>query len=110
MIKFMGRAVSYIQYLSEKLIKHGIKVYTIYCVIYTVVLGFKIFFGKEDELDNTALNVYNELCKKAGLNGIKGCTWYTDKYYKYMKVCKYMFENYHWTIVGTMNTTDKKLC
>ena len=104
----MDRVVSYIQYMPIKPIKHGIKVYAC-CGIYTVLLGFKIFVGKEDDSENTVMNVCDELCKKVGLTGIKGRTLYTDNYYTSMKLAKYTFENYHLIIVGTMNTTDKKL-
>ena len=70
MIKYMGRPVSYIQYMPAKLIKHGIKVYAVFCDIYVVLLGFKICVGKEDNSENTALNVCNGLRRREGLTGI----------------------------------------
>ena len=38
MIRYMGRAVSYVQYMPAKPIKHGIKVFAVCCAISAVIL------------------------------------------------------------------------
>jgi len=108
MIRYMGRAVSHVQYMPAKPIKHGIKVFTICCAVSAVLLGFKIYVGKEDDADNTALGICDQLCVDAGLTGQKGRTLYTYNYYTSMALAKHMFEKYQWTIVGTITLTDKK--
>ena len=57
MIRYMGRAVAFVQYMPAKPIKHGIKVFAICCSMSAVLLGFKVYVGKEDGLDGTALGI-----------------------------------------------------
>ena len=73
-----------------------------------VLLAFKIYVGKEDDEDETTLQLCDRLIKEAGLTGAKGRVLYTDNYYTSMKLAKHMFERYSWTIVGTIVPTDKK--
>ena len=42
MIKYMGRAITYVQYMPTKPINHVINVFSIYCAISTILLGFKV--------------------------------------------------------------------
>ena len=42
MIKYMGRAITYVQYMTARPIKHGIKVFAIFCALSTIILGFKV--------------------------------------------------------------------
>ena len=42
MVKCMGRAITYIQYVPAKPINHGIKVFAICCALYTILIGFKV--------------------------------------------------------------------
>jgi hypothetical protein len=35
---------------------------------------------------------------------------YTDNYYMSIKIAKHLFENYWWTLIGTIVLTDKKTC
>ena len=55
MITYVGCAVSYIQYMPAKPIKHGLKVYALCCACSAVLLAYQIYVGKEDEdTDNSA--------------------------------------------------------
>ena len=63
MIKYMGKAISYIQYVPEKPIKHGIKVFAICCDIYAILLCFKVYIGQKNDSNNTALVIFGELVK-----------------------------------------------
>ena len=68
MIKYMGRAVSFVQYMPAKPIKHGTKVFCLCCAVSAVLLSFAVYVGKEDEQrDNSALAVCNRLVIDAGL-------------------------------------------
>ena len=69
MIRYMGRAISYVQYMPAKPIKHGIKVYALCCALSAVILAFKVYVGKEDDTDGSAVAVCNDLCVDAGLTG-----------------------------------------
>ena len=42
MVKCMGRAITYIQYVPAKPINHGIKAFAICCALYTILIGFKV--------------------------------------------------------------------
>ena len=94
--------------MPAKPIKHGIKVYALCCALSAVILAFKVYVGKEDDTDGSAVAVCNDLCVDAGLTGARGRVLYTDNYYTSIKLAKHMFNNYGWTIVGTISPTDKK--
>ena len=108
MIKYMVRAITYVQYMPEKSIKHGIKVFDICCALSTILLGFKVYVGQEGNSDNTALGICDDLVKEAGLNSVRGRTLYTDNYYTSMVLSKHMFNKYGRKIVGNIVPTDKK--
>ena len=108
MIRYMGRAISYVQYMPAKPIKHGIKVFALCCVVSAVILAFKVYVGKEDDSDGFAAAVCDELCVDAGLTHQRVRVLYTDNYYTSVKLAKLTFEKYGWTIVGTILPTDKK--
>ena len=108
MIRYMGRAISYVQYMPDKPIKHGIKVFALCCAFSAVILAFKVYIGKEDDTDGTTVGVCNDLCIDAGLTESRGRVLYTDNYYTSVKLAKHMFNEYGWTIVGTISPTDKK--
>ena len=42
MIKYTGRSITYVQYMTARPIKHGIKVFAICCALSTIILGFKV--------------------------------------------------------------------
>ena len=46
MIRYMGRAISYVQYIPAKPIKHGIKVFALCCAMSAVILAFKVYVEK----------------------------------------------------------------
>ena len=109
MIRYMGRAISYVQYMPAKPIKHGIKVFALCCALSDVILTFKVYVGKEDDSDGTTVGVCDELVNDAGLTSARGHVLHTDNYYTSVKLAKHMYENYGWTIVGTISATDKSL-
>ena len=49
MIKYMGCALSFVQYMPAKPIKHGIKNFCLCCAYTGVMLAFKIYLGKSEE-------------------------------------------------------------
>ena len=72
MIKYMGRAISYFHYMPAKPIKHGIKAFVICCALSTILLAFKVYVGREDDSDNTALGICDELVNVAGITSARG--------------------------------------
>ena len=107
-ICYMGRVVSYVQYMPQKPIKHGIKVFALCCGYTAVLLLFIVYVGEEDDSNNSALKVYDKLCVDAGIISMQDRVLYTDNYYTSVKLAKHMFKKYGWTIVGTVVPTDKK--
>ena len=108
MIKYMGRGVSYVQYMPVKPIKHGIKVFVLCCAYSAVVLSMEVYVGKEDEIAGDALSVCDRLMSAASINFQRGRTLFTDNYYTSVKLARHLFENYGWSVVGTITPTDKK--
>jgi hypothetical protein len=48
MIKYMGRAITFVQFMKNKPIKHGIKVFACCCAYFGVILSFYVYCGKEN--------------------------------------------------------------
>ena len=94
MIKYMGRSITYVKYMPEKLIKHGIKVFAICCDLSTIILGLKFYVGQEDNSDKTALGICDDMVKEAGLTNARGRTLYTNNYYTSMVIAKHTFSKY----------------
>ena len=73
MFGYMGRAVSFIQYMPLKPIKHGIKVLAICCSYSSVLLGFEVYCGGEENAasntDKSALAVVQRLIEYTGIGG-----------------------------------------
>jgi len=58
MIKYCSRAIKFVQYMPKKPIKHGVKVFAVCCAYSTVLLGFEVYTGAENNVtDNSALAV-----------------------------------------------------
>jgi len=59
LILYMGQAITIIygQYTPIKPIKHGIKVFALCRAFSAVILAFKVYVGKEDDTDGTAVGV-----------------------------------------------------
>ena len=108
MIWYMGRAISYVQYMPAEPVKHGIKVFALCCALSAVTFSFKVHVGNGDDSDGTALGVCNDLVVDAGLAEQRGRVLYTENYYTLVKLAEDMFEKYSWTIVGTISLTDEK--
>ena len=62
-IKYIGRSVTYVKYMTGKSIKHGIKVFAICCALYVILLGIKVYIVQEDDSDNTDMGICGELIK-----------------------------------------------
>ena len=110
MIKYMGRAITYVQYMHVKPIKHGIKVFAICCDISTILIGFKVYFFQEDHSRNIAMGIFDDIVKEAGITTARGHTIYTNNYCTSMALAKHMFNKYVWTIVGAIIPMYKKSC
>jgi hypothetical protein len=91
MIKYMGRFVSFIQYMPAKPIKHGIKVYALCCAYTGYLYGFEIYTGKGNTPDGSPKGVISRLLYAAGATGASGRILYTDNFYTSLAVMKYLF-------------------
>jgi hypothetical protein len=69
MIKNMGRSIKFVQYMKNKPINHGIKVFACCCGYSGEVLLFVVYCGKENMLDDdaTTVSICDELVKMACL-------------------------------------------
>ena len=82
MIKYMGRAIIFVQYNPKKPIKHGIKVFFIYCAVTGHPLAWEVYCGKEVETDDLlggyAASVCDRLIRKTGLQNKSSRILFTD--------------------------------
>jgi len=109
MIRYIGRAVSYVQWMLAKPIKHGIKLFSLCYGVSAVILAFEVYVGKDDESkDKSALAVCDCLVDDAGLTANRDRDLYTDNYYTSVKLAKHMFDQYGWTIMGIIVPTNKE--
>ena len=108
MIRYMGRAVEYVQYMPAKPIKHGIKVYAMCCAVSGIMIAWNVYTGSEEGVVNTTTKICADLAKQAGIDKERGRVLYTDNYYTSLKLARYFFEEFGWTITGTYASTDKK--
>ena len=109
MIQYCGRAISFIQYMPKKPIKHGIKVFALCCAYTGYLLGFEVYLGKNVETtDNSALQVVDRLINKSDLIHCKGRILYSDNWYTTTKLAKYLYETYQWLFVGTVVANESK--
>ena len=108
MIRYMGRAVEYVQYMPAKPMKHGIKVYAMCCAVTGIMIAWTVYTGSEEGVVNTTTKICADLAKQANIHKQKGRVLYTDNYYTSVKLARHFFEEFGWTITGTYAATDKK--
>ena len=68
MIQYMVRAVTYVLYMPTNMIKHSIKVFSIFCALSAILIGLKVYVGQEDDYDNTALGIFDDMVKEVEIN------------------------------------------
>ena len=101
MIKYMGRAVPFVQYMPAKPIKHRLKVYCLCCADSAVMLAYQVYAGKKEDEEpqvSVSINICTKLCRDVGLLETRGRVLYTDNYYMSIKLAKHMFEQYSCTM------------
>ena len=108
MIKYMGRFVSFVQYMPAKPIKHGIKVYALCCSSTGYLYRFEIYTGKGGTADGSPTGVISRLLYGAGATGTTGRILYTDNFYTLLRVMKYIYVSFSMLLVGTYALMKKK--
>ena len=106
MIKYSGRAVSYVQYMPKKPIKHGIKVFAVCCAVSACLLGFEIYTACKT-VDQTAIAVVKRLITTAGLTSARGRILFTDNWYTSVQLATMLYDEYGWRFCGTITPTEK---
>lgn len=79
MIRFMERAVEYVQHMPKKAIKHCIKVYALCCATSGVMLKWKVYTGSLETTLNTTVGTCDVLAQQADLTEAKGQVLDTNK-------------------------------
>jgi hypothetical protein len=108
MIKYTGRAISFIQYMPAKPIKHGIKVFALCCAVTGFLYHFEIYTGKEGCLDGSPGEVVKRLLSGSKIGTSKGRILYTDNFYTSLGLMTYLYIAYSMLMVGTYRLTKKK--
>ena len=99
MIKYLGRAIDFKQYMPMKPITHGIKAFLLTCKSHT--LGWEKYLGKGYKLDSSAEAVVLRLIMNANLTIESGRILCTDNWYTSLSVAKTLFAKFDWLFVGT---------
>jgi hypothetical protein len=107
LIRYSSRAVSWVQYMPAKPIKHGIKVFAACCAYSGVLLAYDVYCGKSIDGRNI-LQITMDLLQSANLFSTRGHALFTDNYYTSIKLAKELFIKYGWTLCSTITPTDKK--
>ena len=106
MIKYVGRVISFGQYMPNKPITHGIKVFLLTCKNHT--LGWEVYLGKDYPIDTSAEAVVIRLITKTTLTLQSGRILYCDNWYTSVSLDQKLFLKFHWLLVGTVAPTEKK--
>jgi hypothetical protein len=78
------------------------------------MLSFEIYCRKDtNKTGCTTVDIYEILIHTAdlvtGARGmIRGRMMYSDNYYMSMKLAKHLYENYNWSLIGTIVLTETK--
>jgi hypothetical protein len=108
MIKYKGKAIRFVQYLPQKPIKHGIKVYAIVCAYSGVLLGEIVAHGRRlTKEKGVKVKIVSELIKITGHHKYVGVTVYGDNWYTSDRLQQHLWEEYRWYYVGTQNLSEK---
>ncbi len=110
MVKYNGKSVGFVQYLPAKPIKHGIKNFSVCCSYSAFLLGYEVYLGKQNYGldDGSSKNVVLRLLDQTGLLLTRGRVLYADNWYASLSLAKDLYENFGWTMLGTITPTEKK--
>lgn len=108
MIKYNGRAISWVQYMPAKPIKHGIKAYVLCCSVTAFMFSFEIMTGASELIDGSRVGIVSRLMEGGGFEGDPGRVLYTDNYYTSMELMSYLYMTFGIFLVGTMRLSKKK--
>ena len=106
MIKNLGRAIDFKQYMTMKPITHGIKAFQLTCKSHT--LGWEIYLEKGYKLDSTAEAMVLRLIMNANLTQESGRILYTDRWYTSISFAKTLFSKFDWLFVGKTTPTLRR--
>lgn len=109
MIKYKGRQVKFIQYMPNKPIKHGIKVFALCCGETGYLYGAWVYCGKDFD-DASPAEIVDRLLMQDPdfLTNSAGRTLYSDNYYTCNELMELLFTKYKMFSVGTVSLTKKK--
>ena len=110
MIKYMGRAIYFVQYNPRKPIKHGIKVFVCCCAYTGHTLIWEVYFGKDFKGvdDHSAKAICDRLILQANLQNQSGRILYTDNWYTTIDLVKHLFFWYKWLFICWYNNTNRE--
>jgi hypothetical protein len=110
MIKYKGKAISWVQYMPKKPIRHGLKVFALNCAYTGYLYSFEVYTGKE-HVDGSPKAVIERLMLAAGftftIHG-QGRILYTDNFYTSLEVMHYLYITFGVLMVGTYVLSKKK--
>ena len=110
MIKYKGKQVQFVQYMPNKPIKHGIKVFAICCAETGYIYGFYVYTGKQNDPHGSPKRILKRLLDQdpSFLTSSAGRIVFMDNYYTSEEVMAMLFNDYSMFTVGTVRMTKKK--
>jgi hypothetical protein len=108
MIKCVGRAISWTQYMPTKPIKHGMKVFALTRAKTGFLVAFEVYTGASVESMAGPTDVVFRLVNMANLAGRSaGRVLYTDNWYTSLKCLTMVYKTFGMFMVGTHKMTKK---
>jgi hypothetical protein len=92
--------------LPKKPIKHGIKVFTVYCAVSACLLGFEIYTACKT-VDQTAIAAVRCLITTTGLTSARGRILFTNNWYTSIQLPTMLYDEYGWQFCATITPTEK---
>ena len=109
MIRYVGRAIGWAQYMPNKPIKQGIKVWCSCCAESGYLHSFEVYTGAEKGVDGSVVGIVSRLFENCDFESTGfGRILYTDNFYTSMPLMTELFTRYKMFLCGTVTVTKKK--
>ena len=95
--------------MSQKPIKHGIKIFCLCCSYTGYIFGWEVYLGKEYTTDGDACSIVMRLLDDAGMHTTgEGRCLVTDNWYSTFKLMRLIWLTFKMLLIGTFTPTKKR--
>ena len=108
MVRYGGKRIKFIQYMPNKPIKHGIKIFALCDADTGYLIAFRVFTEKRDSDTSKPTAVVLDLLANLGYEAQPGRILYADNWYTRVELAGKLAEQFQMGLVGTVRTGTKK--